>query len=113
MKEKKENIKKFWDEYKKAIIGGVVIGGCLGIGYVIGKKSIKIPKLESIDNSWVLTLCEDIDMIRADSTSYVPIGGEDFKQMNFGHTLIRCGEGTEWLDVKGLIAFGDQVEVKS
>lgn len=104
-------VKKFWNEHKEKIVGGIIVGGCLGVGYVVGKNIIKKPKSTPVPQPWFKQLCEDIDMIKGDSTSYVPINTEEFKQMNYGNNLIRCGEGTEWLDVKGLIAFGDQVDI--
>ena len=111
----KEKVKKFWNEHKETIIGGVLIGGGLLVCYKVFR-GVKFEKHEynyAVDPSVIIQLCDDIDGIKGDSTAYVPMTGEEFAKLTNGHNIISCGDGTELLNVKGLIAFGNKIEAES
>lgn len=129
MKEKvtKENIKKFWSEHKLEIIGtGLIVVGV--VGYTVGIRQIKnwekslanskfdwegFKKGLSPDEQALISMYEEVDKIREGCNCYVPISVDEFKEMNNGYSILSCGQGTELMDVKGLIAFGNRIEAES
>lgn len=125
MKERKENIKKFWSEHKKEIIIGTGLTVIGVVGCAVGIKHIKNRNISdaisefdwesfkkglSPDEQALLTLHEEVDMIREGCECYIPINLDEFKKMNNGYSIISCGNGAELMDVKGLIAFGNKIE---
>lgn len=101
----KEKIKEVWNKHKKELI----VGGCIATGVVIavmvGKK-MKAPSF-NIDSGNILTVlcekdkdtelfvefCEVCDKVKGNATTYLPITGDEFRELTSEATL-RAGDGS-------------------